>query len=77
LSSVLYIKIKKENKTDEAVVLLKEIPVRWGNTNDDKVAFYLHEGTKVFIRQRRGNWFLITIGKDKTGWIKNNFVEVL
>ena len=77
LSSVLCVKIGTENKPDFGVVMIKEAPVRWGNTDDDKVAFYLHEGTKVLIRQQRGNWFLVTIGNDKTGWIKNRFLEVL
>ena len=77
ISSVLCVKIKDETTPTYGVVMFKEIPVRWGNTNDDKVAFYLHEGTKVLIRQQRGNWFLVTIGNDKSGWIKNSFVEVL
>jgi len=77
LTTVLCVKIKNENNSNFGVVMIKEAPVRWGNTDDDKVAFYLHEGTKVLIRQQRGSWFLVTIGNDKTGWIKNSFLEVL
>lgn len=77
IGSVFFLKVTYESHPHYAVVMPNEIPVRWGNTDEDKVAFYLHSGTKVIIRQMRDNWMLITIGKDKSGWIKLNNVEVI
>lgn len=75
--SVLIYKVHLESSTRYAVTMTEKIPVRWGNTEDDKIAFYLHAGTKVIIRQRRGDWTLITIGQDKSGWVKNKHIEVI
>ncbi len=75
--SVFFAKLSVESHPRYAIVIPDEVPVRWGNTEGDKVAFYLHSGTKVIIRQIRDNWMLITIGKDKSGWIKNSCAEVI
>lgn len=77
VGSVLCVKVSMETNPRYGVIIPNEVPVRWGNTQSDKIAFYLHEGTKVIIRQIRGNWILITIGKDKTGWIMKNQMGVI
>ncbi len=77
VGSVLCVKVSIETNPRYGVIIPNEAPVRWGNTQRDKIAFYLHEGTKVIIRQIRGNWILITIGKDKTGWIMKNQMGVI
>ncbi len=77
LGSVLFVKVYLESTPRYGVIIPDEAAVRWGNTKSDKVAFYLHEGTKVIIRQQRGNWVLITIGKDKTGWIMKDQIGVI
>ncbi|MCB1194874.1 tetratricopeptide repeat protein [bacterium] len=74
---VVAVKVKEESSDMYGVVIARETPVRWGNTDDDKVAFYLHEGTKARVRARRGEWYLITIGADKTGWIKQSGMECI
>ncbi len=75
--SVFLCKVSFENRPLYAVTMPDEVPVRWGNTDDDKIAFYLHAGTKVNIRQERGNWVLITIGDNKSGWVKRKNIEVI
>jgi tetratricopeptide (TPR) repeat protein len=75
--SVFIYKVYIENQPVYAVTMPDEVPVRWGNTEQDKIAFYLHAGTKVIIRQQRGNWMLITIGDDKSGWVNRKDMEVI
>ncbi len=62
---------------DYAIIIPDEAPVRWGDTDEDKIAFYLHKGTKVIVRQIRENWYLITIGQGKSGWIKTAQAQII
>lgn len=77
LGSVFTTKLVLSSHPREAVVVPEQVAVRWGNTENDKVAFYLHSGTKVIIRQMREEWALITIGDNKSGWVKKNAMEVI
>lgn len=77
ISAAFCVKIHNEKYSQNAVVMVDEAAVRWGNTENDKVAFFLHAGTKVLIRQVRDNWVLITIGDGKSGWVKKSFLEII
>jgi hypothetical protein len=39
--------------------------------------FILHEGTKVEISRKLDNWYEIRIADGKTGWLKNDTVEMI
>ncbi|MEW6535126.1 MAG: tetratricopeptide repeat protein [Candidatus Auribacterota bacterium] len=77
IGAVFCVKIHTEKFSRNAVIMAEEAAVRWGNTDNDKVAFFLHAGTKVVIRQTRDNWVLITIGDGKSGWVKKSFLEII
>jgi len=77
ISSVIVLKRAGGLSPKYAVIIPNEVPVRWGDTDDDKIAFYLHKGTKVIVRQIRENWYLITIGEGKSGWIKKVQAEII
>jgi tetratricopeptide (TPR) repeat protein len=65
-----------EDATPEAVVMTAEVGVRTGPGQDFVLEFRLHEGTKVLVRETRGEWSRIAVGgTDLTGWLPSAVVE--
>ncbi|MCW9036369.1 tetratricopeptide repeat protein [Altibacter sp.] len=52
-----------------AIIFAEETEVRSEPTMGSETAFLLHEGTKVMIRVREGDWFRISLADGKDGWI--------
>jgi SH3-like domain-containing protein len=46
------------------------------DTNSNQL-FELHEGTKVKIRNRDGNWLEIQISDGSIGWIRQQDVDII
>lgn len=60
----------------EAVVLSQEVGVRTGPGEEFVLEFRIHEGTKVRIREERGNWLRVSVsGADLEGWLQRGVVE--
>ena len=57
-----------------AIVLAKEIPVRYGPGEGEVEAFLLHEGCKVTVKKESGNWYQIQLPDGKSGWLPKNMV---
>lgn len=64
-----------EYSSAQAIILSKEIPVRYGPGEGEVEAFLLHEGTKVAIKKHQGEWAQIQLPDGKTGWLLQNTVE--
>lgn len=58
-----------------AIVIPKEVPVRYGPGEAEVEAFMLHEGTKVEIRKAEENWYQIQLPDGKSGWLPKETVE--
>ncbi|MCG2429720.1 SH3 domain-containing protein [Aequorivita xiaoshiensis] len=56
-------------KKQPAIIFASEIEVKTEPTMGSNVAFVLHEGTKVQISAKDGNWYRITLADGKDGWI--------
>lgn len=56
-------------KKQPAIIFASEIEVKTEPTMGSSVAFTLHEGTKVQISAKDGNWYRITLADGKDGWI--------
>ncbi|MAP55777.1 tetratricopeptide repeat protein [Altibacter sp.] len=52
-----------------AIIFAEETEVRSEPTMGSETAFLLHEGTKVMIRDREGEWYRISLADGKDGWI--------
>lgn len=55
-----------------AVVIPKEVEVRYGPSLTDQIAFRLGEGLKLYVMSKRENWSRVLVPNGETGWIKNS-----
>lgn len=63
---------------EEAVVLADAVQVRSApSAEDDLTLFEIHEGTKVRIDQRTGEWLEVVLEDGKVGWVPVGVVEVI
>lgn len=56
-------------KKQPAIIFASEIEVKTEPSMGSSVAFILHEGTKVQVSAKDGNWYRITLADGKDGWI--------
>ena len=63
-------------QADRAVILADAVPVRSAPADqDDLTLFELHEGTRVRIDQRAGEWAEIVLDDGKVGWVPSGVFE--
>ncbi|MCX6355927.1 MAG: tetratricopeptide repeat protein [Candidatus Aureabacteria bacterium] len=55
---------------EQAVILLKEVKVRYGPSDNDVIAFVLHEGSAVKIENVKDSWYQVSLPDGKAGWIR-------
>ena len=60
-----------------AIVLTSQIEVRFEPSTTAKVAFVLHEGTKVWVERREENWALVHTANGLRGWLPEELIEVI
>ncbi len=53
----------------KAIVVAKETEVRYGPMAGESAAFTLHEGSKVKVLRREGDWVQLYFAKGKVGWV--------
>lgn len=61
----------------EAVILAPLVEVKNSPSADESNAFVLHEGTKVKIRQQRGEWYEIKLANGSVGWVLADTIETI
>jgi tetratricopeptide (TPR) repeat protein len=66
-----------EVKDPRAVVLQKEIPVRYGPSVKETKAFALHEGAEVKVMDESKDWVYVVFDKKNSGWIPKDGCELL
>ena len=65
-----------EGRAQDAVIMAREVGVRTGPGQDFVLEFRLHEGTRVVVREVRGDWARIAInGTDLAGWLPASTAE--
>lgn len=69
------LKTKFENKF--AIILSREVKVVNEPTPLGKSKFTLHEGTKIKVVEKNGDWVLIKLDNGNEGWIKLNEVGII
>ena len=57
------------NVIRDAIVMAKEAEVRYGPSENDKVAFRLGEGLKVYVVDVREDWSRILLANGESGWV--------
>tara|TARA_B110000967_G_scaffold172859_1_gene184129 strand:- start:2917 stop:3663 length:747 start_codon:yes stop_codon:yes gene_type:complete len=81
LITSLTLLIKKDSlddKTNPAIVYVKEAEVKAEPNLRSETSFTLHEGTKVLVIEvYNTNWSKIKLSNGETGWISNSEIKVL
>jgi len=60
-----------------AIVFTPTVTIKSSPDNSGNDLFLLHEGTKVLIKSKLGEWSEIQIASGDIGWIKNSDLEVI
>ncbi|MFR9648969.1 MAG: tetratricopeptide repeat protein [Rikenellaceae bacterium] len=61
----------------EAIIMAKSITVKSSPDSSSTDLFILHEGTKVELGKRVGDWVEITIIDGKRGWMDSKSLEII
>ncbi len=72
--AALYYKTSQAS-SEHAIVLGERLDVRSGPAEDNTVLFTVHEGTRVEIRNRLGDWYQISLPNALSGWVPAADVE--
>ena len=64
-------------RTDEAIVFAPSVTVKSSPDDRGNNLFIIHEGTKVRIEDRIGEWYEIRIADGNKGWIRRNDLEII
>ena len=60
------------------MILAASVPVRSAPAEqDDLTLFEIHEGTRVRIDQRTGDWAEVVLDDGKVGWVRADVFEVI
>ena len=59
----------------QAIIIAREVEVRYGPSAQETKAFLLHEGTKCAVREFSGGWALIWLPNDQGGWVPQESLE--
>lgn len=63
---------------ERAVVLVDAVPVRSApSEEDDLTLFEIHEGTRVRVEQRTGEWAEVVLDDGKVGWVPGDVMEAI
>jgi len=73
--SLLLVKINREQKQINAVVVEQSITVKTSPDSKSTDAFVIHEGLKLNLDDKLDDWVKIRLADGKVGWIKNDTVE--
>jgi len=65
----------KERDSQTAIVMKKEIALRSGPEADSKEILKLHEGTKVALMDKIGEWYKIRLANGEQGWLEMTSME--
>lgn len=65
------------SKNQPAIIFSNQIEVKSEPSMGGKTAFVLHEGTKVQILAKDGNWYRISLADGKDGWVPSSDLKQL
>ena len=78
LGTNLFVRELGVGRAERGVILAEEVPVRSAPADqDDLTLFEIHEGTRVRIDQRAGDWAEIVLEDGKVGWVPADVMGVI
>ncbi|MFI5151246.1 MAG: tetratricopeptide repeat protein [Bacteroidia bacterium] len=77
LSFIAWRKARAEDRHTEAVVMSPNVTAKGSPDEKGTDLFILHEGTKVILLQKNGNWTEIKLMNGTTGWLPDSVFEII
>lgn len=68
---------EKLTNRDTAIIFAPTITIKSSPDNSGTDLFPLHEGTKVKIKSKLGDWYEIIIADGNVGWIQSSYLEII
>jgi tetratricopeptide (TPR) repeat protein len=65
------------SERNTAIILLQTTTIKSSPDNSGTDLFILHEGTKVVLKSKLGNWNEIVTADGNVGWIKSGEIEII
>jgi tetratricopeptide (TPR) repeat protein len=76
--ALIFALLAYENVTrHDAIVLVPRVVVRSSPAKDATEMFILHEGVKVRLQERSGEWMRIRLADGKVGWLETKTLEAI
>lgn len=72
-----YLQKKNIERTDEAIVFVPSVTIKSSPDDSGNNLFILHEGIKVRIEDRIGEWCEVRIADGNKGWMRMKDLEVI
>lgn len=72
-----YTRYNVETSKNQAIVFSQTVTIKSSPDNSGNNLFILHEGTKVNIKSRLGEWVEIITSDGNSGWLPANTIEVI
>jgi len=74
----LWGRIREDRSRVEGIIMIEKVDAMSSPSDDEGMeVFSLHEGTKVRIDQRSGDWVEIILADGKVGWVKKEILEII
>jgi tetratricopeptide (TPR) repeat protein len=62
---------------NSAVVVAKDTPVKAGPLDDSQNTFVARDGAELTVLDEKDDWYQVTDGRNRLGWVKRDAVRVL
>ncbi len=74
---IFYLRLSESRDHREGVILTPSVTVLSEPEENSTDMFILHEGTKVFLDEQRGEWLKIRLPDGNSGWIPANVIGII
>ncbi len=76
-AGVFFVRLHEDNQLVEGIIIVEKVDVKSSPAADATDAFALHEGSKVRIYERSGDYYRIELLNGNVGWIpEKTFVKI-
>lgn len=76
-SIILFANVQRETSNNFGVIVVDTISAKQSPNNSEDDVFVIHEGLKVSVQEKFGDWYKIKLSDGKIGWLPKNVLEII
>ncbi|MCF6271276.1 MAG: tetratricopeptide repeat protein [Melioribacteraceae bacterium] len=76
-SIILFANVQREASTDYGILTINTISAKQSPNESSNDLFVIHEGLKVAVLDKFGDWYRIKLSDGKVGWLPKKSLEVI